>query len=83
MVEFVEHYNYARLHSAIGYVTPADKLAGQEMEVVAEGDRKLEAARGRRRQVRQLASSEDNGGVRSANLSITHKFPVSPVFGRG
>ena len=27
---FVEHYNHVRLHSAIGYVTPADKLAGRE-----------------------------------------------------
>jgi transposase InsO family protein len=28
----VEHYNHHRLHSAIGYVTPADKLAGREIE---------------------------------------------------
>ena len=26
----VEHYNHVRLHSAIGYVTPADKLFGLE-----------------------------------------------------
>ena len=30
VAEFVAHYNHARLHSAIGYVTPADKLAGRE-----------------------------------------------------
>jgi hypothetical protein len=30
---FVEHYNHVRLHSAIGYVTPADKLAGLEPKV--------------------------------------------------
>ena len=28
VARFVEHYNTVRLHSAIGYVTPADKLAG-------------------------------------------------------
>ena len=27
---YVEHYNHVRLHSAIGYITPADKLAGLE-----------------------------------------------------
>lgn len=54
---FVEHYNHHRLHSAIGYVTPADKLAGRETEIFADRDRKLEAARERRRQTRQLASA--------------------------
>jgi transposase InsO family protein len=54
---FVEHYNHERLHSAIGYVTPADKLAGREPEIFAERDRKLEAARERRRQTRQLAAT--------------------------
>ena len=52
---FVEHYNHIRLHSAIGYVTPADKLAGREAEIFAERDRKLEAARERRCQARRLA----------------------------
>lgn len=42
--EFVEHYNTVRLHSAIGYVTPADKLAGRELEIWQERDRKLEEA---------------------------------------
>ena len=42
---FVEHYNTVRLHSAIGYVTPADRLAGREQEIWTERDRKLEAAR--------------------------------------
>jgi transposase InsO family protein len=52
---FVHHYNHVRLHSAIGYVTPADKLAGRETAIFAERDRKLEAARERRRQARQVA----------------------------
>ena len=49
---FVEHYNTVRLHSAIGYVTPADKLAGREQEIWQERDRKLEEARENRRRRR-------------------------------
>ena len=52
---FVEHYNHVRLHSAIGYVTPADKLAGRETQTFAERDRKLAPARERRAQQRRLA----------------------------
>lgn len=45
---FVAHYNEVRLHSAIGYITPADKLAGREQAIFAERGRKLQAARKRR-----------------------------------
>jgi len=53
VAEYVCHYNEVRLHSAIGYVTPADKLAGLEKVIFAERDRKLEEARARRQQARQ------------------------------
>jgi len=46
---FVGYYNYHRLHSAIGFVTPADLLAGRAEAIWVERDRKLEAARERRR----------------------------------
>ena len=46
---YVEHYNQVRLHSAIGYVAPADKLAHREMEIFAARDRKLADARERRK----------------------------------
>lgn len=52
---FVEHYNQVRLHSALGYITPADKLNGLEDVIIAERDRKLEEARLRRQQARQAA----------------------------
>lgn len=42
---FVAHYNGVRLHSAIGYVTPNDLLAGRKAAIHAERDRRLEAAR--------------------------------------
>jgi putative transposase len=45
---FVDHYNHVRLHSAIGYVAPADKLARKEQAIFAARDQKLAAARERR-----------------------------------
>ena len=53
VAEFVAYYNEVRLHSAIGYVAPADKLAGREKAIHAERDRKLDAARERRRAARE------------------------------
>ncbi|MBP8132615.1 MAG: transposase family protein [Candidatus Hydrogenedentes bacterium] len=52
--EYIERYNTQRLHSAIGYVTPLDMIAGRQAQIHAERDRKLEAAREQRRQTRQL-----------------------------
>jgi hypothetical protein len=53
VTDYVEHYNQARLHSAIGYVTPNDKLLGKDEAIHAERDRKLAEARERRKQLRQ------------------------------
>ena len=52
---YVDHYNQVRLHSAIGYVAPADKLAGRETELFAARDRKLAEARQRRKEQREAA----------------------------
>ena len=52
---YVRHYNEVRLHSAIGYVTPAARMAGLDRAIFAERDRKLEAAREKRRLVREAA----------------------------
>lgn len=60
ITSFVEHYNSVRLHAALGYLTPADKLAGLDVVIFAERDRKLEEARQRRQQAR-LAPREIAG----------------------
>lgn len=55
---YVEHYNEVRLHSALGFVTPRAKLEGHQAEIFAARDRKLEAARERRKLRRQTARKE-------------------------
>jgi len=56
-------YNQERLHSAIGYVTPKNKLEGREPVIFAERKRKLAAARQRRSLAHSLA------GPRAPQLS--------------
>jgi transposase InsO family protein len=51
--EYVDHYNTVRLHSAVGFVTAADMLAGRQAEILAARDRKLEEAREQRKKRRQ------------------------------
>jgi putative transposase len=50
---YVEYYNTVRLHRAIGYVAPKDKLEGRAPIIWAERDRKLAEARDRRKTRRQ------------------------------
>lgn len=52
----VEHYNNDRLNSAIGYITPKDMLAGHQQEILAERDRKVDAAKEQRKNRRQGAA---------------------------
>ena len=49
---FVTYYNCERLHSTIGYITPRDKLEGNEQQIFAERDRKLAEARDQRKRKR-------------------------------
>lgn len=51
--DFVEHYNTVRLHSALGYVTPKDRMEGRHEAIQEARDRKLEEAREARRQRRE------------------------------
>ena len=43
--EFVEEYNYLRLHSAIGYVTPYDRMLSLDTELQESRRSKLKLAR--------------------------------------
>jgi len=65
--EFIETYNNERLHSALGYIAPVDKLNGKAEEIFHARDAKLEAARAARKMEREahfaLASMESNRSV--------------------
>jgi hypothetical protein len=66
--EFLAHDNEVRLHGAIGYITPADNLAGRERVIFAERDRKTggraraEASRSRGEPADDLLSAESLPG---------------------
>ena len=51
--EFVDHYNAVRLHGAIGYMTPKDRLENRHEEIFAARDKKLAMARENRKMKRQ------------------------------
>ena len=48
VTEFLDYYNRVRLHSAVGYITPADMLAGRQTAIFASRQQKLAAAKSRR-----------------------------------
>jgi len=69
VANYVEHYNNERLHSAIGYITPKDKLAGRAEIIFTERDRKLELAREARR-IKRLKSYQDHTSPSSSLSSM-------------
>jgi putative transposase len=70
VTDYVTHYNDARLHSAVGYVTPKDKLLGNDERIFAARDRKLAAARERRQQLRQTRHEQLQSGPESLRPAI-------------
>jgi transposase InsO family protein len=49
---YVDNYNNVRLHSSLLYVTPRDKMEGQEIEIFSLRNLKLETAREKRKEGR-------------------------------
>jgi len=59
VAKYVAGYNEVRLHSALGYVTPVDKLLGREEAIFARRDRKLQEAREKRAASRRQLDTAD------------------------
>jgi transposase InsO family protein len=55
--EFIDHYNHVRLHSAIGYIAPMDRMAAHHKKIHHARDKKLESARAERKRKRAMQSS--------------------------
>jgi len=70
VTEYVQHYNCVRLHSAIGYVTPNDRLLGNDVAIHAARDRKLAEARERRKDMRQTQHEQLESRADSARPAI-------------
>jgi len=71
VAKFVKCYNTERLHSAIGYVTPQDKLEGREVAIFADRKRKLAEARQRRTKRRQQADPKTAAARNHAPLNVS------------
>lgn len=74
---FVECYDDHRLHNAIGFVTPADMLAGRAEAIWAARDEKLEQARERRRVLQRESSGKISTGqqllLTDVHCTTTHE----------
>jgi transposase InsO family protein len=59
VADFVDHYNNTRLHSAIGYITPVDKIQGRAETILAARESKLAKAREARKAQRSALSKAE------------------------
>jgi len=76
---WVNHDNTVRLHSAIGYITPLDKMEGRETQIFAERDPKLEQARLKRQQRRQEKQQAAAGLQEAARVNGPRQVKRRPA----
>ena len=84
VADFVAYYNDVRLHSAIGYLTPTDRLAGRHADLFAARDRKLIEAREQRKQLRQAKHEQEQcqppvTGRPAIDFSAVHAAVTMPA----
>jgi transposase InsO family protein len=77
VAEFVAYYNHVRLHSALGYIAPNDRLQGRHQDIFAQRDRKLDQARQRRKLLRQ--AQQDPRNTPAPQTPPTGQSPLAPT----
>ena len=83
VTEFVAYYNDVRLHSAIGYIAPKDKLEGRAEVILAERECKLAAAREARKIRRQEKQEQDlTKRKEESKLPVTGETDASSAGGQ-
>ncbi len=70
VTDYVQHYNHVRLHSAIGYVTPNDRLLGKDEAIHAERDCKLAEARELRKKARQSRHEQNEAQLDASRPGV-------------
>jgi putative transposase len=75
VARYVEYYNTVRLHSALGYIAPMDKLAGREKEIFGVREGKLAEARERRRLLRQHHREQQRDSTSDIHMSQRRRRP--------
>lgn len=68
--DFIDYYNTTRLHSAIGFIAPLDRLHGRQHCILAARDKKLEDARLRRKIARNIPPEQS---------TLNHYQPIPAV----
>lgn len=84
LADYIKYYNEQRLHSAIGYIAPKDKLEGRETLIFKERDRKLEEARAERKRKRSRKTSAESAEtlpVTGRNRVVKAKPPAGALRG--
>jgi len=75
---YVQHYNEVRLHGAIGYVTPKDRLEHRDKEIHDRRDQQLQEARNvRRRNHTQSRDSQHSQGESNAFADHGNDAPLA------
>jgi len=72
---YVDQYNDERLHSAIGYIAPRDKLEGRAGAIQADRRTKLDQARRRRKARRETQRATPDAGA-GQSLTRTRASPT-------
>ena len=71
---YIKDYNEVRLHSAIGYITPLDRLHNRHELIQAGRNQKLEEARLVREKAFEARSQQAGETQKTSHCELSHAF---------